>query len=82
MRATVHHRGHGNHTTVKPAALRVATVALALFAATVPASAAMASETAPGSTTAAVAKTLAGTAQENPSGIADLLKPLGHTWGN
>ncbi|WP_046775961.1 hypothetical protein [Streptomyces yangpuensis] len=84
MRATVHHRGQGNHTIVKPAALRVATVALALFAATVPASAAMASEASPGpgSTTAATARTIAETAKENPSAVADLLRPLGHTWGN
>ncbi|MFD9722416.1 hypothetical protein [Streptomyces sp. NPDC059072] len=75
MRAIVHHRSHGNHSTAKPAALRVATIALALFAATLPASTAMASESAPGSTTAAAAKTIADTAK-------DLLKPLGHTWGN
>ncbi|MBZ9596755.1 hypothetical protein ACWGQT_09245 [Streptomyces yangpuensis] len=82
MRATVHHRGHGTHTFVQPAVLRVATIALALCAATVPASAAMASQTAPGSTTAETAKTIAETAKENPSGVADLLRPLGHTWGN
>ncbi|MFE7180928.1 hypothetical protein [Streptomyces erythrochromogenes] len=82
MRATVHTRGQGNHTTVKPAALRVATVALALFAATVPASTAVASESAPGDTTAAVAGTIADTAKENLAGIVGLLTPLGHTWGN
>ncbi|MFE7096474.1 hypothetical protein [Streptomyces erythrochromogenes] len=82
MRAIVHHRGHGNHTTVKTAALRVATVGLALFAATVPASTATASESAPGSTTAAAAATIADTAKENLSGIVGLLTPLGHTWGN
>ncbi|MEV6683047.1 hypothetical protein AB0N09_40225 [Streptomyces erythrochromogenes] len=82
MRAIVHHRGHGNQNVVKTTALRVATVTLALFAATVPASTAMASESTPGSTTAAAATTIADTAKENLSGIVGLLTPLGHTWGN
>ncbi|WP_217208209.1 hypothetical protein [Streptomyces sp. AC550_RSS872] len=91
MHAIVRHR---HRSIAKPAACRAATIALTVLAVTVPASAAMAAEPAPGQAVAAsageaapgramsaIATTLVDATRETVSDVVGLLAPLGNTWG-